>query len=79
MLRGIDIDVLDERLARLEDNYLTNTPRVATLEARFNAFERRMQPVESRLVGAQAPPPPLQEGPLVSESLTASQAEGAPI
>ena len=78
MFRGKDIDELSERFTRLEDNYLTNIPRVATLEARFNAFERRMQFVEGKLDGAQAPDSQPGEALLVN-SLTAAQAEGAPL
>ena len=44
-----NVVALEERLTRLEDNYMTNIPRVATLESRFNMVDKHLLSLESRL------------------------------
>ena len=48
MFRNRSLEDLTERLTRLEDNYLSNIPRVATLESRINVVDKHLLSLESR-------------------------------
>ena len=86
MFRNRSLDDLTENLTRLEDNYLSNIPRVATLESRMNVVDKHMLSLEARW-DKHLKTLRHEEGfidspnvvPGIVGSLTAHEAEGAPL